>query len=142
MKSYSVAVRIAFAGIFLLLTATSQAQIVRIDSLSNWKKAFKVGMNFNQASFSSNWKGGGTNAVGFNTLLNFKANYKKERSSWDNEIDFFYGLNNNAGIGYRKTNDRIFMDTKYGYALTSKWDLAASLNLLTQFAEGYNYTTD
>jgi hypothetical protein len=141
MKPYTVAVRIIVAGIFLLLATRSQAQIVRIDSLSNWRKAFKVGMNFNQASFSSNWKGGGTNAVGFNALLNFKANYKKDRNSWDNEIDFLYGLVNNAGTGYRKTNDRLFMDTKYGYSLTSKWDLAASLNVLTQFAKGYTYST-
>jgi hypothetical protein len=142
MKSTLRAAKVAFAAVFLLLVSSAHAQIVRIDSLSNWKKAFKIGFNFNQASFSGNWKGGGTNAVGFNTLMHFKANYKKDRNSWDNELDFFYGLNNNAGSGYRKTNDRLFMDTKYGYALTSKWDLAVSVNILTQFAKGYVYEPD
>jgi hypothetical protein len=134
--------RMAFACLIVLLATSLQAQIIRVDSLSNWKKAFKVGLNFNQASFSSNWKGGGTNAIGFNTLLNFKGNYKNGRNSWDNELDFLYGMINNQGLGYRKTNDRVFIDTKYGYALTSKWDLATSLTMLTQFAKGYKYETN
>ena len=134
--------RIAFAGILILFAVSSQAQIIRIDSLSPWKKAFKVGLNFNQASFSSNWKGGGVNSIGFNTLMNFKANYKRGRNSWNNELDFLYGSVRTQGLGYRKTNDRIFIDSKHGYALTPKWDFATSLTLLTQFAKGYNYETD
>ena len=63
------------------------AQIVKIDSLTHWKKAFKTGVNLNQSSFSSNWKGGGVNSLGFNTFLNFKANYKKDKITLDNEID-------------------------------------------------------
>lgn len=124
------------------LAQPADAQIIRPDTLSDWKKAFKVGANLNQASFSSNWKSGGTNSIGFNTLLNFKANYKKDKNSWDNEMDFLYGSINNQGQGYRKTNDRIFLDSKYGRALTSKWDLAFSGNILTQFAKGYSYETN
>lgn len=128
--------------IFFLFTTCVQAQVIKVDSLSNWKKAFKVGLNVNQASFSSNWKAGGVNSIGFNSFLNFKANYKKGKNSWDNEIDMLYGLVNNAGQGTRKTSDRIFMDTKYGRSLSAKWDLAASLNAQTQFAPGYKYDKD
>jgi hypothetical protein len=142
MKSTSGTVRIVFAGTLILFALSSHAQIIRIDSLSPWKKAFKVGLNFNQASFSSNWKGGGVNSIGFNTLMNYKANYKRGRNSWNNEVDFLYGSVRTQGLGYRKTNDRIFIDSKHGYALTSKWDLATSITLLTQFARGYNYETD
>jgi len=130
------------ALIFLLSGTLAHAQVVKVDSLSNWKKAFKAGLNVNQASFSSNWKAGGVNSIGFNTFLNFKANYKKGKNSWDNEIDMLYGLVNNAGQGTRKTSDRIFMDTKYGRSLSGKWDLAASLNFQSQFAPGYKYDKD
>jgi hypothetical protein len=115
------------------------AQVVKIDSLSPWKKSFKAGLNLNQASFSSNWKAGGVNSFGFNTFLNFKANYKKDKASWDNEFDLLYGMVNNSGQGYRKTLDRIYLDTKYGRELNEKWSMFVALNFQTQFAKGYKY---
>jgi hypothetical protein len=49
---------------------------------------------------------------------------------------------NNAGQGYRKTLDRIFIDTKYGHGLSAQWDMILSANLQSQFAKGYKYGTD
>ncbi len=129
----------------ILVSALSfelSAQFVKVDSTSNWKKRFRVGMNINQASFSSNWKAGGVNSLGFNTLLNFQANYKKNRTSWDNSIDLLYGMVNNQGQGYRKTLDRIYLDTKYGLSTSKKWDMFLSANFLSQFAKGYSYSKD
>ncbi|MEK6782522.1 MAG: DUF3078 domain-containing protein [Bacteroidota bacterium] len=99
-------------------------------------------MNINQASFSSNWKAGGVNSLGFNTLLNYQANYKKGKNSWDNSIDLLYGMVNNEGQGYRKTLDRIYLDTKYGHSMSEKWDMFVSANFLSQFAKGYTYSKD
>lgn len=124
---------------FFFSSFFAAAQIVKIDTLTNWKKAFRAGLNLNQASFSSNWKAGGVNSIGFNGFLNYKANLKKDKQSWDSEIDFLYGMVNNQGQGYRKTLDRLYLDTKYGYELNAKWSFATSLNLLSQFANGYSY---
>src|SRR5690606_19354288 len=118
------------------------AQIVKPDTTSHWKKKLTFGINVNQASFSSNWKAGGVNSIGLNALFNYKANFKKEKSSWDNEIDLLYGFVNNAGQGYRKTLDRIYLDTKYGHSLSEKWALFTSLSFLSQFANGYKYNDD
>lgn len=128
-------------SVILLLSASSYttAQIIKVDTLTRWKKAFKIGLNLNQSSFSSNWKAGGINSYGFTSFLNYKANYKGDHNSWDNEIDLLYGMVNSQGLGYRKTLDRIFLDTKYGHALSKKWDLSASANFLSQFATGYKY---
>jgi hypothetical protein len=49
---------------------------------------------------------------------------------------------NNAGQGFRKTTDRIYLDTKYGYQLNKKWDLFTSLNFSSQFSRGYKYADD
>ena len=106
-----------FFSILLLMAFPSSAQIIKLDTLTNWRKAFKAGLNINQATFSGNWKGGGVNSFGFNTFLNFKANYKKDKVSWDNEVDMLYGMVNNEGQGARKTQDRIFIDTKYGHSI-------------------------
>ncbi len=129
-------------AIFMLCSIYSRAQVVRMDSLSNWKKSFKSGININQAAFSSNWKAGGVNSFGFNGLVNYKANYKKNRTTWDNEFDFLYGMVNNQGQGYRKTLDRIYLETKIGKELNAKWSMTSSFNFLTQFAKGYKYSKD
>lgn len=132
------------ASLFILLYAVvnSQAQVIRVDSTSNWKKSFKTGLNINQASFSSNWKAGGVNSFGINALLNYRASYKKNKTSWDNQFEFLYGMVNNAGQGYRKTLDRIYMETKVGHDLNEKWSMTTSINFLSQFAKGYKYDKD
>lgn len=128
--------------IMLLCSHSLQAQIVKPDTTSNWKKRFMFNVSFNQASFSSNWKAGGINSVGLNGALNYKANYAKDKITWDNEIDFLYGFVNNSGQGFRKTLDRMFFDTKVGYKISDKWDLFTSLNFLSQFTKGYRYNDD
>lgn len=128
--------------VVLCSAALTQAQVIRIDSTSHWKKSFRAGLNLNQASFSDNWKGGGVNSIGFASVLNYKADYQKDKNSWSNQIDLLYGMVRNQGQGYRKTLDRIYFDTKYGRGLSKTWDLAASVNFLSQFAPGYNYVKD
>lgn len=124
------------------ISFAAQAQFVKPDTLSHWKKKLIFNFNINQAAFSSNWKAGGINSIGLNSVFNYRFNYAKDRISWDNTIDLIYGFVNNEGQGYRKTLDRIFLDTKYGYKLNDKWGLYTSLNFLSQFAKGFKYEKD
>jgi hypothetical protein len=127
----------------LLVTVVfTQAQVVRIDTVTNWKKKLVMNLNVNQASFSSNWKAGGINSVGLNSLFNYQANYTSGKSTWDNQFDLAYGFVNNSGQGYRKNIDRIFLDTKYGHKLNAKWNVFSSLNFLSQFSKGFQYEKD
>jgi len=128
--------------VLVCLALVAEAQVVNVDSLTNWRKSLKAGLNINQAAFSGNWKGGGVNSFGFNTLFNYKANYKKDKTSWDNEIDLLYGMVNNEGQGPRKTMDRFYVDTKVGHSLSEKWDAFIGMNFLSQFANGYKYVKD
>lgn len=127
---------------FIAIAIAGNAQVVRIDTVTNWKKKLVVNLNLNQAAFSSNWKAGGINSIGLNALFNYKANYTEGKSTWDNEIDLLYGFVNNSGQGFRKNIDRIYLDTKYGHKLSDNWNLFTSLNFLTQFSKGYQYTED
>lgn len=142
MKTYSLEKTILAFLLFLLLYSLPFLIFAQHPDSLRWTKKFNFAVNFNQTSFSSNWKAGGVNSLGFNSLLNYKANYKQDRNSWDNEIDLAYGFVNNSGQGGRKTVDRIYLDTKYGYELSKNWGLFTSLNFLSQFAEGYNYKDD
>ena len=126
------------AGVItFVLSQTIQAQ--DNPDTTYWKKDLRTGLSFNQASFSSNWQGGGVNSIGLNTFFMYKANYQKDIHSWDNTIDFGYGVVKNEGQGSRKSVDRLFMDTKYGRFLSEKWDFYTSLSFLSQFAKGYEY---
>jgi hypothetical protein len=54
---------------FVILSFPATSQSTQPDTLI-WKRKFNFALNFNQASFSSNWKGGGVNSLGFNSLFN------------------------------------------------------------------------
>jgi len=116
--------------------------VVIVRPPSPWKTAFKANFNLNESALSSNWRGGGVNSIGLNAQVNQKANYHKGRNSWDNEADFLYAFVANKDQGYRKSLDRLFLDTKYGSNISTQWNMFASLNLLTQFAPGYKYSND
>ncbi|MEO8472726.1 MAG: DUF3078 domain-containing protein [Chryseolinea sp.] len=129
-------------AVLLSLPCIVQAQFIKPDSLSHWKKKLMFNLNVNQAAFSGNWKAGGVNSLGINSQFNYQANYAHGKNSWDNQIDLQYGFIRNSGQGYRKTIDRIFLDTKYGYKFGKYWGFYSSLNFLSQFAPGYKYETD
>jgi hypothetical protein len=136
MKKYIL----VLSSLILCIIKTQAQGDPAADTVNYWKTKVNAGLNLNQAAFSSNWKAGGINSIGLNALFNLKANYKKGRNSWDNEIDFLYGFVNSEGQGHRKTLDRVMLDTKYGYSINKNWDIFTSLNFLTQFAPGYTYS--
>ena len=111
----------------------------------DWHKSIKSGLGLNESLLSSNWTGGGVSSIGFNALLNAKANRKVGPHSFDNEADFLFAFVQTFGTnspGHRKGQDRLYLDTKYGRALNERWDMFLSLNLLSQFAPGYKYDKD
>lgn len=132
------------------LKAQGEEMAAALDSLADvidsdtvyWQSEFSAGLNFNQAGFSSNWKAGGVNSVAFGSIVAGKALYQKDKITWDNEMELLFGIVRNEGEQTRKSNDRIFFDSKLGYSLSNNWAAFFSLNYLTQFAEGYEYNPD
>ena len=104
-----------------------------------WRTSINVGLNFNQAAFSDNWIGGGINSIAFSSFFNYQAHYKKDDWSWDNEADLLYGVISSKGQGSRKSQDRVYLDSKVGKSLSEDWNAYFSLNFLTQFGAGYRY---
>ncbi|WP_144603189.1 DUF3078 domain-containing protein [Algoriphagus algorifonticola] len=128
-----------FTLFFLVFgVAIAQAQETEKDT-TYWLKEIGGGLNFNQASFSGNWTGGGVNSIAVGTYLQGRANYKKEKWTWDNTLDFIYGVVKNQDQDGRKSNDRLFLDSKVGYKIGEFWNLYSSANFLSQFAPGYNF---
>lgn len=115
---------------------------VAVKDTTYWISDFSVGLNFNQAAFSGNWKAGGVNSIAFGSILNGQANYAKDKWMWDNQLELIYGLVKNEGQEFRKSNDRIFFDSKVGYKITEKWSYFTSINFISQFTDGFDFTQD
>ncbi len=127
-----------FLGILLSGQIIAQdAQNLITQDTSYWLKEIGGGLNLNQASFSGNWQGGGVNSVALGFYLNGRANYARDKWTWDNTMDFIYGIVKNEGEDGRKSNDRIFLDSKVGYKISDSWNYFFSVNFLSQFAPGY-----
>ena len=104
-----------------------------------WRAGGIYRLNVSQGSLS-NWAAGGEDfSLSLNSLLSLYAFYKKGKHSWDNTFDFNLGYVKTTSLGSRKNDDRFDLLSKYGYALTSKLNLAGLFNLRSQFFKGYTY---
>ncbi|MEO5651195.1 MAG: DUF3078 domain-containing protein, partial [Ginsengibacter sp.] len=122
--------------------ATKQIKRAKIDSGRLWKTGGVFNLNLGQGS-QSNWSAGGDDfSFSVSSYLGLHAFYKKDRYSWDNTLDFNYGLINTTSQGTRKNDDRIDLLSKVGYQMQPKLNLAGLVNFHSQFSKGYNYNTD
>jgi len=107
-----------------------------------WRKGGLFNLNLSQGSLS-NWAAGGDKfSLSLNSILSVYAFYKKDKASWDNTLDVNFGYLRSTSLGSRKNDDRFDLVSKYGHALSSKWNLAALFNFRTQLANGYTYASD
>ncbi|GAB5466341.1 MAG: DUF3078 domain-containing protein [Candidatus Kapaibacteriales bacterium] len=130
--------------IVLSQTPRTPQQPTAADSL--WIRAGSIGLNINQASFSENWQGGGTNNIALGSVAKGKANYKSldKTQSWDNQLLLEYGVQKSTSVSseWRKTVDQIFLDSKYGYRISDDWNAMGGINFRSQFAPGYEFGED
>jgi len=108
------------------------------DSILGWKEGGVFALNLAQTSLT-NWAAGGQNSFAVNGLLSTYANYKNGKSVWVNSLDMGYGLLKQGSTGYRKTDDKFDLLSKYGYEAFKNFYYSALLNFKTQMAPGYIY---
>lgn len=105
-----------------------------------WTRGGTIQLNMSQVSLT-NWSAGGFSSVSGIGMFNGFANRKKGRHAWDNSMALAYGLLAQEGKDAVKTDDRIELNTKYGYELKKAWYLAALAQFKTQFTEGKDAAT-
>lgn len=130
---------IATALFFTALYSQAQTEESTPKPIGPWQNDLQLGINLNQSSFSDNWKAGGVNSSAATGFLNAKAYYKKEKTTFENDLQLQYGNTRLQGKGLQKNADRIFMNSKYGRDISKHWNLFASANFISQFDAGYEY---
>jgi len=121
-----------------LVSGVLQLIVAQSDTASLWKKGFETGLGINQVSLI-NWAAGGDNSLAGNAFINLTANYAKGDHIWDNNGQFAFGLVKTGDQGVRKTDDRIDLQSKYGYKAGGAWYYSALAGFKTQYANGYDY---
>ena len=122
------------------------SQIENIDSLKYWTLNADLNINISQGAVS-NWVEGGENFISLSNASKLKANWKKDNIVWSNSAEIRYGFNffndlTKDKIGYRKTDDRLLLESTYGKKLVKNWYISIMGNVKTQFSSGYNYPND
>lgn len=130
--------------ICLLLSVPALAQEKKEEAQkpeSPWKKGITATVGFSQLSLT-NWAAGGYGQLSLNTLADLYANYKKDKCIWNSELQAGYGFIESFESGYQKSDDRLILDSKFGYKAVEKLYLSAVFNFRSQFAKGYKSVTD
>lgn len=107
-----------------------------------WKKGGEGKLDFSHTNFG-NWTEGALNATTAILNLTLFGHYKKDKISWDNDGRFTLGFLNTENIkSWRKADDVIKLQSKFGYALNKKLNWATLGTFDSQFAPTFNFTGD
>lgn len=123
-------------------TAKTVATVTSPDATTNvsaWQRSGNASINISQAAFSD-WNAGGDPSLAIDAAFNYSINYKAGKNLWLNRLELACGINRTNSNGTRKTNDKIYLSSNYGYLLVPKLYASAIATFNTQFDKGYNYT--
>lgn len=124
--------------VILLLTTGVKAQD---DADTAWKVSADVSLMLSQSSFT-NWAPGGENNFTLNGFINSYAGYIKGRTKWETLLGLAYGQSKTGDRGYRKSEDKIDLQSTYGLKASEKWYYTVNFNFKSQFDEGFDYHDD
>ncbi|MDA3943898.1 MAG: DUF3078 domain-containing protein [Bacteroidetes bacterium] len=127
--------------IALLLLTFSTLNAQEGDTTSNWTSKGNVGLNFSQ-SHLSNWAAGGENALNWQGILNYGIRYADDIQKWENNASFALGYSHLSDSKALKTDDKIEINSLYGYKAREKLFYSLEFSFKTQFADGFDYKTD
>ena len=121
--------------------ATKLGSAAPADTTQGWKLSGISGVDFGQTTLT-NWSAGGGNSVSGRVYLNGSLRYTKNKWSWNNLLALQYGSIFSSETNWRKSADNISFTSIGGYQINSKWSYALLLDFNSQFARGYDYTTN
>lgn len=129
---------IAVLLLTLAIPAAAQVPADTTKAPSFWEKGLLTQVGFSQLSLT-NWAAGGTGSLSLSTYLDGWANYKKDNILWNSELQLGYGfIQQFDGSKIKKSDDRIILDSKFGFKATEKLYFSAIFNFRSQFANGYD----
>ena len=105
-----------------------------------WSTKNSISLGVSEAAFL-NWSAGGNNSISGLLKIDLQKKYKKLHLLWNNDFYVRYGLNHQQEKGLRKTDDKLYFNSTFGYRrdTLSNWFYSVKFNFNTQFTNGYRY---
>lgn len=131
---------------FVLSAQQSDSSAVK---QKRWTKKTEIIFTTEQTQIN-NWSAGGYSNFSFGTLLKGYYNYRHNRHKLDNTVELSYGRTrqdiNGDGIWDKsnhwiKSDDKIEINSIYGFQALGHWNYSGLLNVKTQFDNGYKNDT-
>ena len=119
----------------------TKVKSAEIDSAKHWKFTGVCGLNSAQTALF-NWAAGGNNNVTGFVFANLTLSYKKDKWTWDSNLDTELGLmfsGDYVRYPWRKANDKLNFTTKVGYQMHPQWYLSLLGSFRSQYAPGFDY---
>ncbi|PCJ83359.1 MAG: hypothetical protein COA57_11380, partial [Flavobacteriales bacterium] len=123
-----------------LLLAQDNPDTSSTDSIppKKWKTGGVGSLNFSQVHLE-NWAAGGKSSFSATGFLSIYANYKRDKSSWDNTLDLAYGLLREGKDPFNKSDDKIDFSSKFDQkSFLKKWNFSEMIQFKSQFSPGYD----
>lgn len=114
-----------------------QINLRHIDPLP-WKLYGTGAVGFTQTSLS-NWAKGGESSLSLLLIGKYVANYSKKSVKWENLAEFRLGIFNSKTRGLEKNDDKLELQSRFGYSAFKHWYYSGESNFRTQVANGYKY---
>lgn len=116
----------------------------RIESPADTSRPWKINGNLNIGFAQTaliNWAPGGNNVIGINGIGFLRTVYHKKRLNWTSTLDLGYGIQKINVAPFRKSDDRLELNSQLSYKIKeqTRWYYSLMLNFRTQMAAGYNY---
>lgn len=128
---------IVLAALFILGFVPMIAQeAAPAPKVSHWKAEALTTLTFGQTSLTD-WAAGGNGSATFGSTIDAKANYAKEKITFNNRLQMAYAFTQTFGVGFQKSADYIILNDELGYALGKGFSGTMNYAFKSQFSPGY-----
>ena len=106
-----------------------------------WKTSLMTKIDFGQTSLT-NWAAGGYNTVTLKSFIDANADYEKDAMFWKNRLQLDYGFLYSADKPVlQKSDDRIYLESKWGYQAKNSLYYSAEFSFKSQFSNTREFPT-
>ena len=106
-----------------------------------WTNSLTTQINVGQTALT-NWAAGGDNTFTLKGYADGSCNWKKDKMFWNNRLQLEFGLLYASSKPlFQKSNDRIYLESKWGHRVYEQLYASANFDFKSQFANGYDYPT-
>ncbi len=147
MNRLSALLMVALVAISASCFPAQAADTTKKEAPKYWTKGIMTQVGFSQVSLT-NWAEGGNASISLNGVVDANANYAKDKMIWENRLKISYGFIQkfedciDPRQNFSKSDDRVILDSKWGWMLVDKLYFSALLNFRTQLTQTFSWSVD